>query len=771
MNKFNSTSGARPYLRFVPMAVATTLAVVVPDCTVHAAEGTAGQELEEIIVSAQRRDQNLQDTPIAVSAMSGEEIAERSLTSIADIGRTVPNAVFTDGTLGGGRNANFFIRGIGQTDVLVSSDPGVGIYVDGVYLGQVVGSVFEMLDIERVEVLRGPQGTLYGKNTIGGLVNVITALPDPEGGGTVQLGSGSRDRIAIDGIVSFPVGSNGAATSLSLSYREQDGYGKRLTDGESQSDQNLLAVRAKLHGTVGWADATLSLDGTRARENASSLKALDINPATGMATLYNALVAQPQFGTQYDRRWLTDDAHDTWAGGPNYNDLDNWGGALTLDGTVGNGLRWKSITSARDLAYVFTRDGDNSPLEYVESIRDDNSRQYSQELQLQGVTANDRFGWITGLYWFQDTASEANQSRVATGLFRALEMLPGTIPGTPFGGAGNPANLAFDIGWNSFFENETNSYAAYGQGTYNVTDRLRLTAGMRYTQEKKKVYLEAQRVASGRIAVAPTRRDDDWSAFTPRVALDYNISPDLLVYVSGARGFKSGGFNGRALDSNALQSYDPEYVTTYEAGLKSEWFDKRLRANVAVYYSDYKDIQLTAVTAVNGAIYAVTQNVAEATIKGGELELEALPFDSLTLSASVGVLDNKLDKVAAGTQGISNRSQLPLAPDTTFTVGARYQASLGDTYEMILRGDYAYRSEVFTDVVNSPILKQSGFGLTSASITVQPSSAQWAVVLGGTNLTDEEYFMSGVSGLASTGTVDVHYGRPREWFLNFKLDF
>ncbi|MGE0467683.1 MAG: TonB-dependent receptor [Steroidobacteraceae bacterium] len=771
MNKFNSTSGARPYLRFVPMAVATTLAVVVPDCTVHAAEGTAGQELEEIIVSAQRRDQNLQETPIAVSALSGEEIAERALTNIADIGRSVPNAVFTDGTLGGGRNANFFIRGIGQTDVLVSSDPGVGIYVDGVYLGQVVGSVFEMLDIERVEVLRGPQGTLYGKNTIGGLVNVITTQPDPNGGGTVQVGSGSRDRIAVDGTVSLPLGSNGAAARVSLTYRDQDGYGERLTDGEDQSDQNLLALRAKVHGMLGGTDATLSLDGTRARENASSLTALDINPATGMATLYNALVAQPQFGTRYDRRWLTNDVYKTWAGGPNYNNLDNWGAALTLDGDLAGDLTWKSITSARDLAYVFTRDGDNSPLQYVESIRDDESRQYSQELQLQGSSFGDRFEWITGLYWFHDTASEANQSRVATGLFQALESLPGTIPGTPFGGAGNPANLAFDIGWNSFFENETNSYAAYGQGTYALTERLKLTGGMRYTYEKKDVYLEAERVATGRIAVAPTRRDDDWAAFTPRIALDYSVSPDLLLYVSGARGFKSGGFNGRALDANALLTYDPEYVTTYEAGLKSEWFGNRMRANLAIYYSDYKDIQLTAVTAVNGAIYAVTQNVAEATIKGGELELEAMPLEALTLSASVGLLDNKFDKVAAGTQGISERSQLPLAPDTTFTFGARYEASLGDAYRLVLRGDYAYRSDVFTDVVNSPILEQQGFGLTSASITLQPTSGQWAVILGGTNLTDEEYFMSGVSGLASTGTVDAHYGRPREWFLNLKLDF
>jgi iron complex outermembrane receptor protein len=777
------------------LATAVGLALTGSDARAQTRSADAG--IEEIIVTAQRREESLQETPIAVTAFNADDLTERLTTTLADVGNFVPNLDFSTATQSSRSSfvSAVFIRGIGQTDFIVTTDPGVGIYVDGVYYGRTTGGVVDLLDIERIEVLRGPQGTLFGKNTIGGALNVVSSPVGTELAGSAEVTAGRYDRINFRGDLNVPL-TDTLGARLAVSTKNSDGYGKRLDFatrdeiGETGADDSVSA-RARLR----WApseqgEATLSFDYTRVREPQVPDDIAAINPAAPLLGLWNNLVGFPS-GAPYTPDYLTDDDFENYANGPNHADLDLWGVSLNVEWAVGESTL-RSITAYRNMEALFSNDGDGSPTRNLGSDRVDlDQDQLSQEFHLLGTSLQDRLDWLLGLYYFEENAFEETAAYVMPGMWQALEGLPVLIgpagplgpcpapevvaalpsPG-PLGCAGNPNNIPLDLDFAGTNDITVTNYSAFAHGTYAFTDRWSATLGARYTYEKKEHDIVYGRVNSGYVIAPPgTHREDSWSVVTPKAGVEYRANDNLMTYLSVSRGFRSGGFNGRPFYREAVGEFDPEYVWAYELGVKSEWLDRRLVANLAVFYNEYTDIQLTSNRATaDGNVAIITENAGEAEIKGFELELHARPIEQLDLVAGIGYIDAKFTDIAPGAT-VTEASEFAKTPEWDINVGAMYTLPVGELGSLSLRADYAWRSDFFNDVANSQALHQDSFGLVNARVAFDTLEGGWQFSVYGTNLSDERYVTGGVGGAGAVGLDEVQYGRPREYGVTVRYSF
>jgi iron complex outermembrane receptor protein len=761
-----------------------------------------GLTLEEITVTARRREENLQATPVAVTALTGEALETRAAATVDAVSQFVPNVQF-DGAAalsGGAYNATVFIRGIGQNDFAIFSDPGAAMYLDGVYLGRSIGGIMDAVDLERVEVLRGPQGTLFGRNTIGGAVNLVSRQPGDEFEGEVSLTGGSFNRLDGKAVVNIPF-SDTFSTRFTVASINRDGYQERLTDGKDPGDRDATIGRVQaLWNASESINIGLSLDATRVRQNSAPLTLVDVAPVgVPFQNLYNGLVAPglgipaPNGVSTVNASWRTSDIDQTWAGGPSVNDLDTRGAALTVDWDLGKAAI-KSITAYRELEALFARDGDNTPFTFRETINDDDQDQFSQELHLTGTSFGDRLTWLLGAYYFDESAQEDGKANLAIGTFAALEALtlpagttwcglpgpnPRAIAACPpplrFGGAGNPNNVGVDVGVDLFTRVANESVALFGQGTFDITDMLSVTAGLRWTQDDKEVQLVHFREASGRYVVgAPGTQDtfkEQWSEVTPKLGLELQVTDDALLYASYAKGYKSGGFNARPLSGIAeVQTpYDPEIVDSYEVGAKTRWWDRRVTANLAVFFNDYTDMQLT----INATPQNFVRNAGEAEIKGAELEIVARLAQGFDVNMAAGYLDAKyteLDpQLATLNPPLTVDKELVKAPEWTLSAGMQYRFDLG-AGEIVLRGDWAYKSKVFHDVFNDARLAQDAFDLFNAYAAFITSNRQWEIAVFGTNLSDERYRVSGNSS-AGFGLAESTFSAPREWGATLRYRF
>lgn len=744
-------------------------------------------ELEEVVVTARKREERLQETPISITAFTAEQIERPGLDDLTDLSRFAPNVVFDQGTgnTGSSNNSQVFIRGVGQVDFLFTTDPGVGIYVDDVYFPRVTGSILDLIDMERIEILRGPQGTLFGKNTIGGALNIVSKRPGDEFGGDVTITTGSRDRIDAKGTVNVPIVANELHSRFSFSTRNQDGYVERIADDVAAGDVNSDAFRGQLHWTPGndW-DIVFTADYTRGREEAIANELIDVDAsAAPLLQLWNAFVA-PVAGAVYDNSFVSAERQSA-ATGASLSNIDDWGVSLNISKQLTDNIRIKSITAYRDTEAEFGMDQDHSPLQFLETTNDNKHDQISQEIQLSGTGFDSRLDWVIGGFYMNESATDVFDLILGGGLFNALEALPGALvplapsvtcpppPGVPLpcvGGAGNPLNVSLDFEFTIFDEIEIDSYAVYAQGTFDVTDKFSVTVGGRYTDEEKKFTTMLTRNASGVTTLPETSTSDEWDAFTPRIGVEYQWTPEFMTYFSASRGFKSGGFNGRSQSLAEVDSFDPEFVWSYEVGFKSEWFDRRLVVNFSAFHNDYSDIQLTSVRAVGGLIIAVTENAGDGDMDGFELEIAAQPVEGLLISGGVGYLDAEFTSVDPAAT-VTLDSDMVKTPDWTGNLVAEYEWPLKDLGSLSIGGNLSYRSSYFNEPTNLPALRQDGYTLLSASATFLSKSERWSLTLFGSNLTDKRYMTNGLHALDSFGTVDATFGRPREWGLTFKATF
>lgn len=784
------------------LAIAASGAMASPAAAQEAnAEGQAQAQtaeqgaVEAIVVTARRRNEDLQDTPVSISAFSGQALEARQVRSVADVGNFAPNVNLSAGANLSGSSASItaFIRGIGQTDFNLTIDPGVGMYVDGVYVSRSVGALLDLVDVNSVQILRGPQGTLFGKNTIGGAIVVTSKQPSDAFEGMAQFATGSFNRADVRGMLNVPV-SDHLRIRASGALSTRDGYVHRLADGGLMGNENSLAGRlvAELDAASNL-KFTLSIDGNRRREQGKPVVLLGVaegilpsgSPNSGgqFSFFYNKVLAAPACGPVgqfssvanplcFNKQWITGDPDKTWASGPNKSSLDLWGTSLTTQWDLPF-ASVKSITAYRHLDSVFYMDNDATPLPIGGTGNDYKQSQFSQELQFSGKGLGNKLNWVAGLYYLNETGTDQNRLPVSIADF----MSGGSV--------------------------RNDSYAGFAQLSYAVTSKFSLTLGGRYTHEIKR-FLPDQYIISDRtkgsllllsrcfISTTPTippnpacaadpvlNRDGNRilpnvqvsttaNEFTFAATADYHLTDQVLVYSTYAQGFKSGGFTQRVFPPEPVTpAFDPEYVDSYEVGLKSEMFGRRLRLNGAVFETDYRNLQII----VNEGIAPKVRNAAKARIRGFELESELVPIKSIQLSGAVGYTDARYLEVPASAAPVTVGSKLPNAPKWTVNAGASVDLFDNDNGHLSVRGDWSYKSGHFLDAANSSYLFQPKASTINASVTYRTAGEAWAITAGVTNLTDRRLLLSGYQDLENTSTAIGSYSRPREWFVQARYAF
>ncbi|MBV2150135.1 TonB-dependent receptor [Sphingobium sp. AS12] len=737
--------------------ISTTLAVVTAvlgSGAARAQDSAASTSPEtglgDIVVTARKTAERLQDVPLAVSAFSGDALERRGAGNIGDVAALVPNVTISTAApvAGATTAAVFFIRGVGQTDFAPTTDPGVGLYVDGVYISRSVGSVLDLMDLDRIEVLRGPQGTLFGKNTIGGAINVVSREPSRDLSGRVQLETGSFDRFNALGQL-----SGGVSDTLRLGgviqYKSSDGYVTRLGDGKRLGGDDRWGARIQ----AVWEPADrlkfhIIGDYSKVNELSGPITLLYVDGTAQFAALRNmgagclplpGPVSNPNC---WNTQWVTGDPRTTYASKPPVSTAEIWG----ISGTAELTRDWgtlKSITSYRDSKAHFTRDSDGSPLAVFETEDIINQWQFSQELQYLGSAFEERLKWVTGLYYFKEKGQDINNVNQAIVLAQS-------------GG---------------FVANE--SYAAYGQVTWTIVPRLSLTAGLRYTHERRaftpdQIYLTDFMGLPAGARVLPFEENaikaNEW---TPLATLSYKLAEDVMAYATFSRGFKSGGFVQRnVLPLAAAPSYDPEFVNNYEIGLKSSWLDNRLRFNAALFRMDYSDMQVTVLDGVAPQV----RNAASARINGAEAEIALAPVPGLLIEGSLGYLDAKYTQIGPTAIEVSLDSKFPFVPKWTASIGAQYALDLG-IGTLTTRTDLAYRSRTFFDAANVPLASQDGYATLNLSASFATSDGHWQITVAGTNLTDKLYLLSAYPSVGTSGYVEGTYAKPAEWSLKLAYRF
>ncbi len=738
----------------VAAAVAAAFGASLP----AAAQETGARAIEQITVTARRVEETLQDVPLAVSAFSADDLARLQADSLDGLQGAVPNLNLVQGR-GSASSANIFIRGIGQPDALQTFDPGVGVYVDDVYISRIQGALFNLHDVERVEVLRGPQGTLYGKNTIAGAVKIVTRRPTEETEFDAEVGIGRYS--ARNGRVFLAGGlTDTLFASFSGLVSERDGTVTDSATGAEYNDIDTRAGRIALRWVpTDTLEARLSVDATRERNalNLGRARAplISVDLATG------GIVPRfvPEEGS-WDRTARSQLPNDPGQ------ELDHWGTSLSVDWDIDDALTAKSITSWRRLETDFFIDIDATELELGDVFVGVRQEQMSQEFQL-AWDAGGRFNGVAGIY--------ALKERVGSEQFAFADdfLLFGGIP------------LDFLRTINDF--QETLSYAAFGQGTWQLDERWSATVGLRYTYEEKDYFRTTSVFSQAGPFLESTFAfdiDDTWSAFTPSFTLDYRAADDVLLYATVARGFKSGGFNGRANAPTDVSVFDPEFVWTWEAGVKSELADGRVRLNAAAFYSDYKDFQARVSEVANpddpvpNFGFPVI-NAGELEIWGAELEAAWVPVDGLTLATQIGYLNadyKEFNAAEAGPDGsvvIIDRSgdETPFSPEWTMRFAGSYAFDLGANGMLTVGADTAYRSKMWLSVDNRDVLTQSGYWLSNAFVTWSSPDTRWSVTGGLKNLTDREYKVDAQEFSAVGNIQTAYYGDPRTWSLSLRYRY
>lgn len=647
----------------------------------------AEEGIQDIIVTAQRRSESVQDVPIAISAFSSDQLEAQGVSNTLQLGQYIPNFVAQNNTGLGGANA-YFLRGLGNTESIATFDPPVGTYVDDIYLSRQNANNLSLFDVERVEVLRGPQGTLFGRNTTGGAVSVILRDPGKDFGGYAELGYGRFDKVLARGSVDIPLAES-FGVKLSGFYEDDKGYVKNVTTGDRLNDSDAWGVRLGIKGQlserVSWRGSFAHLE-----NDGENILNFTCNPA-------NPTQCNGRFATSGLREGKTF-TPSLFLPVPVTGTKANFGqGVRTQTNLVtsnlelgfGEAATLNLITGYVDLRQQFAIDffdGRGSPTIAAPNpavrglarggftiLNDAKNDQFSQEIKLTGSLGDGLIDYVGGFFYIK----ENNFTDFADlfGISPALTLL-----------------LA-----DRTLRNSTEAYAGFLQTDFNVTDQIKLTAGIRYTDETKKLdfadnrsscrdgTIEANCVDNlNLIAPSGVRIPRKLSAkiFTPRFAINYKPTDDLLVFASATRGFKSGGWNARGTAASQLLPFGPEKVWSYEAGFKSDLFDNKVRANLTLYYQDTTDLQTpSALVAATGAITFITRNFADYRNQGAELELSFAPVKGANLFVNAGYQDDKykIDRNAPardvfGIQSVAAQQaaciaqraagQVPAAPNT-----------------------------------------------------------------------------------------------------------
>ena len=649
--------------------------------------------IEEIVVLAERREAKLQEVPIAVSALSGETLQNRQAYNIENIGAQVPNLLSTKSS-GSPTNLRVFMRGLGQSEsTMPTAESAVGIYVDDVYMARANGSNLRLLDIERVEVLRGPQGTLYGRNTISGALKIVTRQPDEEVRANASLGYGSRNSMEAKIGGSTPFANNQWAVGGAVVFASEDGFIDRYSAADTPTgaeggdrDYSGAQIDLRYMGSETF-EAAFSFNYTN--DNSDGLYVTPLStagvPLTG-GDLYTTLTSRDQFA-----------------------DNDAVGASMTLTWHMGD-FDIKSISGYRKIDNDSDFDISGSDRWYIATNVD--ATQFSQEIQALGSAFGGRLDWIVGgFYMYEDSDVDSLNT---IGPFTNRQTY----------------NTGLD------------SYAVFAQTTYRVTEQLGVTLGGRYTRDEKSFDGTVAAAGPPSWVSGSASVDDDWSEFTPKLGVDYRVNDDIMAYAYVAKGFQAGGFQARPFSVQDIdRPYDPTTVWTYEGGVKAELLDRMLILNVAYYWNDYKDLQLNSLNVGAGG-GTITQNAAEAEVHGIEVELMAAPVENLNIFGTIATADNEYTKLAANVSGVTLDSDIAGTPKFTSTLGFDYTFNLS-AGSIVVGSDWQHQQSHYPGSTNAEVTKVPTLDLINAYVRYDSPDKHWDVGIYGKNLTDEEYHFTG----------------------------
>ncbi|MBU6393558.1 MAG: TonB-dependent receptor [Sphingomonadales bacterium] len=851
--------------RRVARLLGMTAAIVsVPAIAQETAPQTAGDAAakdvttQEIVVTAQFRAQKLQDTPLAITAVNSATLEARGQTDISQITNQAPNVVLRNQPQSGGIGLIAFIRGIGQTDFNYALEPGVGIYVDDVYIPTLSSSLLDLMDLERVEVLRGPQGTLAGRNSIGGSIKLFSKKPTGEGGGYLQATYGAYNRIDVRGIADFKI-TDTLSARVSGATKNTDGYVKLLDYGLSHPNSNVPANNAKVdgieRGTLGgrsfaagrialrWEatpdiEVNIAGDYTRERNDSGAQVLLFAGarddkgrevprPATTpdgipwlvgkdgtSVPLSNAFVPfTTRFGTAgsttpagYDPRFINYanflDARTPTSQAPykpysatNGQNFDGWGVTGNVTAKLADNLSATWISSFRRYKMSFGFDQDGSPIPVAQLDNVLRHRAWSQELRLNGSFMDKRIEYTVGGFYFDQN-----------GTYNARVDL-------------NYAGIDFIHGPDS---TPSTSKALFFNGTFHITDAWGITGGVRHTWDKKdytyfrsnpdgtvpfanwtpavspapicEFFLGAPTAGPTGIGNTPNclltglynvtgsfkGQRTDW-----RIETDYRFSPEVFAYASVATGYKAGGVNPRPFfgpsagecsalppdkpgPCNQIKSFQPETLTTYEAGIKTDLFDRKLRFNASAFYNKYDNIILT-LTRCPAAPCLLPANVGKANVWGLEGETTIRPVEGLTIDGSISYINFKYTDI--GSSGVPKSNVTPFTPKWNWSFGAQYDYAMKSGSVISARFDGAYQSSMYTEAFNAPTNLVDGRFLGNARVSYTSPDKGWQLAVEVQNLFNKYYYNTVEDVQGPLGVITANPGLPRTWAVSVKRTF
>lgn len=731
--------------------------------------------LEEVIVTAQKRAESLQDVPIAITAIKGEVLRQDGVASLHDVSEKIPNLVFSAFSPG---QPEIAIRGIGTKEDGAAASDSVVVSIDDVYIATRTAQVFDIFDLERIEVLRGPQGTLYGKNSIGGSINFVTSKPSEEFRLRLRQTVGDFGRLDSGGLISGPISDN-LLGKLSFSRRKFDGYLRNLLINKRQGEADTLAVRGQLLWKA--SDNVEVLFGGDWSDD--DLGATNREPVGSAGPLHNCGCASDPVAVNIALGGAGD-GHTTLAETEGFTDRQVKGLNAKLTWDINNEMQFVSITSYRESDFDWLEDseglppsppvdltgasGDPTPgllappeVGFTFDINDsaiEDTEQFTQEARLSGTSAG-------GLFW-------------VGGVFYSLEHIKRSerFAFTALGGPGLD-NLS-DYQANQ--ENHSTSWATYGQVTWPVTERLNIIGGARYSYERKRILVSNVRFSGIGLllqAFDPARAIDSWDNLSGRLAVNFDVNDDVMVYGSISTGFKSGGFTGAATTrERATTPFDEETAVNYETGLKGLWADRRLQTNLAVFYTDYKDLQVTRFFQPQGGTLGefITENAGKAEIKGMELEFVGLLSDSWELGGNVALLHAKYTKFS-GTPDVTGGGDftgntMRQAPKKSLYLYTTYTIPLGDLGKIAAKVDYAYQDKVFFDPNNNPITVAPSYHLWNARLAWTSPDGSWEVAGWVKNIGDKDYIHHVFSQRGSR-IAFARFGPPRRYGVTVTYNF
>jgi iron complex outermembrane receptor protein len=736
------------FARRSAIATAVALAAVSQSPIVQAQESGALM-LEEVVVTARRRAENLQEVPLAVTAFSGDALDARGVTDISELAQVVPS-VTLEPSRATSTTLTAFIRGVGQQDPLAGFEQGVALYLDDVYIARPQGALLDIYDVERVEVLRGPQGTLYGRNAVGGAIKYVTRRLADEPEMRLKASYGSYNQVDLVGTASTPLGDSLklGATVASLT---RDGFGKNRTTGDEHYDKDLFAYRLSAE----WQPADKWL--VRLAYDKSDDQS---NPVAGYRPFPGAVSGAPVLGDIYDTTAGASELPST-AGINGNNEIEAEGFMLSAEWDVSDSTTLRSISAWREDYTESVIDFDSlAVMDFDAPVIYDNE-QFSQEFQL--LFNSDRWSAVAGLYYLD--ASAANDFDVVLGQIGPVTAYTGGVV-------------------------DTKSWSVFADVTYNLSERLALSVGGRYTEDERSAdifrgnYLGVGSPFFGNdealflAATSDYEADKTFTDFSPRLNLSYTLNDDVTLYASYSQGWKAGSFDPRGANivtPEVEKGFDPETLNSYELGMKSSWLDGRAVTNVAVFFSDYEDMQIpgslgvdTDGDGVNDDFVGTVTNAGKAEISGIELEGSFLISEHFSAQMALSFLDAEIKEWMLFGTDVSDQREVQNTPEEMAFLGITYNTGLAGG-DMTVNASWSYKGDITQFEVPSPVIDQDAYDVINASLVWVSGSDHWLLGLYGKNLADEEIktagYCFGSGGCPSTLGIEdnttVFYAPPR----------